>query len=69
MRRNQRIDNFIDIAAGKVMRFQLIHLHIEPCLIGLDERQDDLCRRHTPHPHADECDDADVDVSSKCRNP
>ena len=69
MRGNQGIDDFVDIAAREVMGFQLIDLHVKPCLVRLDERQNDFCRRHAAHAHADERDDADVDIGSQRRNP
>ena len=69
MRRDQRVDNLVDIAAREVVRLELVDLHVEPRLVCLDERQDDLGWRHAAHAHADERDDADVDIRSQCRDP
>ena len=42
MCRDQRVDDLVDIAARKVVRLELVDLHVEPRLVGLDERQNVL---------------------------
>ena len=66
---NQGVDDLVDVAARKVMRFELIDLHVKPRLVRLDERHDDLAGRHAAHAHTDERDDVHGNVRRNRRNP
>ena len=51
MSSDQRIDDTVNVAAGQIMRFQLIDIDVQTCLIGFDKRQHDLGSRHAAEPH------------------
>ena len=48
---DQRIDDTVNVAAGQIMRFQLIDIDVQTCLISFDKRQHDLGSRHAAEPH------------------
>src|SRR5690606_22111270 len=46
---DQSVHDPVDVAAGKVVRFELVLVHVgDPGLVGLDQRQNDAVRRHAP---------------------
>ena len=69
MCRNQGINDLIHIAAGQIMCLELIDLHIQPGFIRLDERQDDFSWRYPAHPHTNQCNNINLNISSQGRYP
>src|SRR5690606_35907371 len=69
VRGDERVDHPVDVAAGQVVRFQLVLVVLVAGVVRLDGRQDVAVRRDAPEPDGHEAGEAQLHARGDGRDP